>query len=67
MGSSASMVIAGSVLSVAFVVTVYTCCFGYRISVLALQLIAHHISFPVLQFVIILCSQLKVSLFSDIQ
>jgi hypothetical protein len=67
MGSSASLVTAGSVLSVAHMVPVHTCPFGYRISVLALQSIPNRICFPVLHFVIILRSQLKISIFSDIQ
>lgn len=67
MGSSVSVVIACSVLSVALMIPLYTCCFGYRISVLALQSIPHRICLPVLQFVFILCSQLKISVFSDIQ
>ena len=67
MGSSASLVTTGSVLSVALMVPVHTCCFGYRISVLALQSITHRICLPLLQFVIVLCSQLKISLFSDFQ
>jgi hypothetical protein len=67
MGSSASVATAGSVLSVDLMVPVFTCCFGYRISVLALLSIPYRISFPVLKFVIILCSQQKISLFSDIQ